>query len=347
MICINGRFLTQKLTGVHRFAFEMCKALKRLGVEFVVIAPKNVIASYKCDFEVKKIGRTTGHIWEQIELPLYMKKEYKNTLLLSFTGLGPIFRKNHISTIHDLAFIVNPAWYSKSYTLYYKFMTPILARNAKKIITVSNYSKREISKIYPVLKDKIYVIYNALSDMFNTTKVAENKVSEEYVLTVSSMDPRKNFPRLVEAFMKMENISHKLYIIGGRPANFEEIKFSNYSEDKIKFLGYVSDEKLVEYYKNASLFVYPSLFEGFGIPPLEAMSQGSPILLSDIEVLREVCGDTAFYCNPYDVDDIAEKITYALTNKEEVENKKMGYSEQLSKYSWDLSAMKLMELIKD
>lgn len=347
MICINGRFLTQKLTGVHRFAFEMCKALKRLGVDFVVIAPKNVISSYKCDFEVKTIGKTTGHIWEQMELPLYMRKEYKNTLLVSFTGLGPVFRKNHISTIHDLAFIVNPAWYSKTYTFYYKLMTPILARNAKKIITVSNYSKREISKIYPVLKDKIYVIYNALSDMFTSIKVSESKPVEEYVLTVSSMDPRKNFPRLVEAFMRMDKVPHKLYIIGGRPANFEEIKFSNYSEDKIKFLGYVSDEKLVEYYKNASLFVYPSLFEGFGIPPLEAMSQGTPILLSDIEVLREVSGDTAFYCDPYNVDDIAEKISYILLNANEVEEKKKGYAEQLARYSWDISASKLMNLIKE
>lgn len=346
-IFINGRFLTQRLTGVHRFAFEMCKAMKRIGADITVIAPQNVLESYKCEFKIVKIGKTSGHLWEQIELPLYMRKHHKNELLISFSGLGPVFRKNHISTIHDLAFIVNPAWYSKSYTFYYKLMTPILARNAKKIITVSNYSKKEISKIYPVLKNKIYVIYNALSDMFKSINVSKKKNDEEYVLTVSSMDPRKNFPRLVEAFMKLDKLPYKLYIIGGKPANFEDIKFSNYSEDKIKFLGYVADEQLVEYYKNASLFVYPSLFEGFGIPPLEAMSQDTPILLSDIEVLREVCGDTAFYCDPYNINDIAEKISYVLLNKGEAEKKVTGYPEQLSKYSWDLSAKKLMNLIKE
>lgn len=345
-IYINGRFLTQRLTGVHRFAFEMCKAMMRMGADITVIAPQNVLDSYKCEFKIVKIGKTSGHLWEQIELPLYMRKHHKNELLISFSGLGPVFRKNHISTIHDLAFIVNPAWYSRTYTLYYKLMTPILVRNAKKIITVSNYSKKEISRIYPIVSDKIHVIYNALSDKFKTCETEEvATIDEDYVLAVSSMDPRKNFPRLVDAFMQLENLPYKLYIIGGKPNNFGDMKFSKYREDKVKFLGYVSDNELVEYYKKASLFVYPSLFEGFGIPPLEAMSQGTPVLLSDIEVLREVCGDVAFYCNPYDINDIAEKIEYILSNKSEVIDKRKGYSALLSKYSWDESAEKLLENI--
>lgn len=346
-IYINGRFLTQRLTGVHRYAFEMCRALKRLGVDVIVVAPQNVLESYQCEFEIVKVGKTNGHFWEQVELPLYMNRNCKRELLISFSGLGPVFKKNHIATIHDLAFIVNPAWYSKAYYLYYKLMTPILARNAKSIVTVSYYSKKEISRIYPILKDKIHVIYNALSDKFKVNYIGEKSTPiDKYILSVSSMDPRKNFPRLVEAFMKLENIPYKLYIIGGKPKNFGEMIFSNYSEDRVKFLGYVSDDELVDYYKDASLFVYPSLFEGFGIPPLEAMSQGTPILLSDIEVLREVCGDVAFYCDPYDVDDIAKKIDFILSNNKEVLEKKSRYLDLLSKYSWDESAQKLFEIIK-
>lgn len=342
-VFINGRFLTQRATGVHRFAFEMCKALHRIGFEFTVVAPPKVLESYDVTFPIVTYGHTSSHFWEQVELPCFLRKN-GNPFLISFSGLGPIFYKRHIATIHDIAFLVNPAWYKKKYYVFYKFMTAPLARNAYGIITVSNFSKHELIEQYHLPDDKIRVIYNAVSSDFTANnKTSGGKDNTPYILAVSSMDPRKNFPRLISAFVKMNDNSRKLYIIGGVSPSFNNIEMPDYSKEHIKFLGYVSNEKLVEYYRNADLFVYPSLYEGFGIPPIEALSQNCPVLVSDIDVFHEVCDNAAFYCNPYSVDSICESMKYILSHPSEVSDKIKKAGDILERYGWDKSAKNLVE----
>ena len=111
---VNGRFLTQKITGINRFAYELCKALIALGTEIIIVAPKKIQPGYVLNCRVVQFGLLNGPLWEQVDLPFYLLR-HKNPLLLSFSGLGPIFYKNKIITIHDRAFLVNPSWYSKSY----------------------------------------------------------------------------------------------------------------------------------------------------------------------------------------------------------------------------------------
>lgn len=346
---VNGRFLSQRPSGVHRFAFEMCEALYRLGIDFTVVAPRDMHPSYNPHFKIVHVGKVSNHLWEQIVLPLFLLRQH-NPYLISFSGLGPVFYGRHIATIHDLAFIVNPKWYNALYAFYYRVMTPILARNARGIITVSNSSKDEIVRYLRVDENKIGVVYNAVSPLI-LSQTDDNDmqlpVTGPYILSVSSIDPRKNFLRLIESFNRLGDPNMKLVIVGGNSKSFSKMNFDESLLENVVFTGHVGNDELAAYYRNARLFVYPSLYEGFGIPPIESLSLGCPILLSDIAVFHEVCGDSAFYCDPMDVNSISSQIEYVLDHYD-VAMRKVAEAGDLSlKYSWDKSAQELADFIKE
>lgn len=343
-IIINGRFLTQKPTGVNRFAYEICKALQNLKLNFVLIVPKkHVLEDYDIsNFQIEYVEGFSSHLWDFISLPKYLGKIKCEYLLLTFTGLGPIFDKNHIVTVHDLAFLENPSWYSKKYYYFYKLFTPILIRRAKLVLTVSEFSKNEILKYYPFAKGKIEVIYNAISDSIIDRE--RKPISEKYFLAVSSIDPRKNFARLIAAFKKAHIPNIKLYIIGKYDRVFAMNNDLNVHVDNVEFLGYVDNIELARYYSNAIALIYPSLYEGFGIPPMEAIANKCPVLLSDIPVFHEIYGDSVKYFDPYDVDDISNKLKQAIgyVDSELYENMEL----MVSKYSWEKSANKILKILE-
>jgi glycosyltransferase involved in cell wall biosynthesis len=343
-IYINGRFLSHPMTGIPRFGYEMCLALQALSFPFTVVAPQNILPDYAIPFQLIQYGKGKSHVWEQIDLFRFVKSR-GNPLLLSFSGLGPVFYKNHIATIHDIAFMRHPEWFSTGYNLVYRTMTPLLARNVKKILTVSSFSKDEITDCLKINPSKIEVVYNALSASVCKPVDREGAPEERYILAVSSHDPRKNFIRIIRAFQELKIPGLKLYIIGNVSAVFNQENLDNHIDQNIRILGHVSDELLAYYYRHAGLFVYPSLYEGFGIPPLEAMSQGCPALLSDIPPLKEIYGDAAFYCCPEEVHSIAQGIHAILTDgmlRNSLIEK--GFKKALQ-YSWEQSAKKVMKIV--
>ena len=347
MIYINGRFLTQPMTGVERYAYNMCKALAELGQSFAIVCPHKPIQScYDTSlFNIVHYGFGNSHFWEQCVLPFFFlnKKDY---IVISFTGLGSIFIRPKIMTIHDLAFLKNPSWYSKTYYLYYKLMTPLAVKTSKQIITVSNFSKEEILYFYPFLKsDQISVLYNAI-DQHLFKKLSDIQLPQErFALCVSSIDPRKNFARLIEAYKDINDI--KLFIIGNYNKVFREQELSNSISNNIRFLGRVSDEELVKLYNQAECFIFPTLYEGFGLPPLEAMACGCPVIVSDIPVEREICGDAAIYFNPLCINDIHDTITQYLEKtsviKEEICPK--GHANTM-RFSWEKSAKRVVGILE-
>ena len=138
LIIINGRFLSQRMTGIQRFAYEICCALQHIGVKFVLLAPKNIETSYHIDqLPIKIVGGRGSHYWEQVTLPFYIKHHYRGSVLISLSGLTPIFYKYNILTIHDTSYLLRPRSYSWLYCKYYQLMTPLVAKRALKIITVS------------------------------------------------------------------------------------------------------------------------------------------------------------------------------------------------------------------
>ncbi|MDR3059654.1 MAG: glycosyltransferase family 4 protein [Prevotella sp.] len=348
MFVVNGRYLTQKATGVHRYAFEICNKLHEMGVDFHVAIPQEIDPGYKFTFKTVKCGSLNTHMWEQISLPRYLKS-IGSPLLISFTGCGPLNYDNQIMTIHDVSHERYPQWFSKNYYRFYHFMMPRIGRKAHAVLTVSEFSKDEIVDTLGLDKDKIHVIHSNVPFHNKPSKdeilnFRRNPDAERYIIAVSSMDPRKNFVRLVEAFDKIEDKSVKLYIIGMSFKAFNTPDLQKLINERVHLPGYIPDEALQAMYQNALLSVYPSLYEGFGLPPLESMTYGCPAINSSIPALREVSEDAALYVDPYDVEDMTIKINQLLEDESLRQALRLRGLEQIKKYSWDKSAKRVYEL---
>jgi len=347
-IFVNSRFLTQKITGSQRFAIEISKQLKKLQPDrFIFVAPKNIIQKEIAkDLDAKIIGFNTGHIWEQLDLPLYLKKN-GIPLLLNLVNTAPLLYNNKATVIHDISWHHFPKSVSKKFYYCYKFLIPKIINSSKYVFTVSHFSKNDIIK-FANLKLKIDVVYNSVSKNFKKIDFSKDKI----ILSVSSLQPYKNLSSLIRAFIKLKNkydfAEYKLVLIGGiNNAVFSKTDIFKLTENRtdIIFTGYIDDESLVEYYNKSFLFVLPSFFEGFGIPPLEAMACGCPCVVSNAASLPEVCGDAAYYVNPYDVEDIARGIEKVLTDENlRQELIKKGF-ENVKRFSWEKSARKIIEIL--
>lgn len=348
MFVVNGRFLTQKATGVHRYAFEICNKLQEWGVDFYVAVPKEINPDYKFLFKTVVCGSLKTHLWEQISLPRYLKKQ-GNPLLISFSGCGVLNYSNQIITIHDVSHEKHPEWFSKNYCRYYGFMFPPIIKKSHAILTVSEFSKKEIMDVFDVSADKIHVVHSNVP--FHNTPSSEEilnyippKDTEKYIITVSSMDPRKNFVRLVEAFDNLKDKTIKLYIIGMQFKAFNTPDLQKLISENVVLPGYISDEELQKMYQNALFSIYPSLYEGFGLPPLESMTYGCPAIVADIPALKEISQDAVIYANPLDVNDMTAKMDLLVENADLRQQLRLKGLEQIKNYSWDKSAKQVLEI---
>lgn len=216
-------------------------------------------------------------------------------------------------------------------------MTPLAVRTSKHVLTVSRFSKSEILRFYSFVKsDDVTVAYGAADEAFQPNSSIQPS-AEPFVLAVSSLDPRKNFSSLISAFQGINGC--RLYIVGSHNRVFTTGDVLSQQLPSVKFLGRVTDDELIRLYNQASCFVFPSVYEGFGLPPIEAMHCGCPVLVSDIPVLREVCGDAAVYFNPYDIDSIHNAINRFVEKQTEFRAtmQAKGY-ENAKRFSWELTA---------
>jgi glycosyltransferase involved in cell wall biosynthesis len=330
------------MTGVQRFSYNLTLELINNFAEYRLIIPQNsAIFNLKVSKEkIIKCGKKDGFFWEQIELPFFLKKN-GNPLLISFSGLGPINYKNKISTIHDLSFIDNPKWFKLSYYILYRIFTPIIIRQSKKILTVSNFSKDEIISKFYYAKNKTEVIYNAVHSKLQDFSLTEKK---KIILSVGSLDPRKNLRVLVDSFLKWNNYEYRLYILGGGNKSFSKLNLPKH--ERVIYLGYVKDDELEKYYLKSEIFIYPSLYEGFGLPPIEAMSYGIPVIVSDRTSLPEVCADAAYYINPSSTSSIIKALNDLVTNKELQRDLVNRGFKNLDRFSWVKSAKIVDEIVK-
>jgi glycosyltransferase involved in cell wall biosynthesis len=356
-VYINGRYLTQKQTGVQRNAHQLTKNASIYFPEIIVLVPKQEInTSYDLEgLNLVKIGYNKGIIWEQLDLPLFLSSKGKD-LLVNLTNTAPVTYSNQIVSIMDMSTFINPSWFSKSFAYYYKFLIPKIAKKAKIILTISKSSKNDIFKYLNVSKEKVKVIYCSVSSQFKTNKVDSaassqilGKISIEkggFFLAVSSLDPRKNFNSLIEAYLNFKNPQIKLVIVGSKNSLFGESKLLEESlSENIIFTGYLSDDELVVLYQFALCFIYPSLYEGFGIPPLEAMACSCPVIVSNTSSLPEVCGSAAIYINPYDINSITNAMNEVSENEELRNSLITEGKKQLMKFSWQESGRTLVEEI--
>ncbi|WP_026464818.1 glycosyltransferase family 4 protein [Adhaeribacter aquaticus] len=348
LLIVNARFLTQPLTGVQRFAVEISLQLKRLLPNIIFVSPKNILQKdIALELNVQTFGRFTSHLWEQLELPFFLKKE-KNAVLLNLCNTAPLFYNRNIVTIHDIAFQINPQWFSPAFVKLYNFLIPRIAKKSLEVITVSNCSKQALVEYTQIPEEKVNVIYNGISKVFTTLNGEGNKaVPEDFILAVSSIDPRKNFISLVKAFKGLNIKGLNLVVVGSESKVFSDTNLKEEIQNcpSIIFTGYLPDTELATLYRKAKIFVYPSIYEGFGIPPLEAMASGSPTIVSNTASLPEICGEASLYVNPLDVKEIMMRISQLYFDVALQKTLTEKGLKQIQKYSWEKSAKQVEAVI--
>lgn len=322
-VSVNGRFLSQKMTGVQRVAYNFSCELQQLsqnsGQKMSLYVPPNALQSgisSSLDFQILGAPKPYSLFWEQIILPFvaYKNKEF----LLNFGNVGPLILKKQAVMIHDMAVFRNPSWFSPIFVAYYKFVLPILARRSTFIMTVSNFSKREIIKFLKIDPSKVLVLPLWLSGLFEQV-MSQDPIPDKdpYMLSVATLDPRKNHASLFTAYSDFLEDKLSLFVVGETSKLFaEDRSFETHSNNiKISFVGRCSDHELIKLYRKASFFCNLSFYEGFNLTALEAMACGCPLLLSDIPVHREVCQDAALYAQAEDIADIRKKMLLITEDK--------------------------------
>lgn len=312
VIYINARFLGQTITGVQLYAREICRHLsQRESCRFVLIAPTGTLLPPEMShLDFVTIGKTKGYSWEQIELPGYLKKR-GSPLLINLCNTAPLLYKNQFVTIHDLAFLHHPEWFSKSFAAVYKFLIPRIAKRARKVITVSQTIKRQLINQMHIKQQDICVIGNGLQN--DVLQSNAEGVKEKILFTVGSINPRKNLRTLIQAFELANPADYKLVICGAGNHVFGKEKMK-VSTPNIIFAGYMDNATMITHYKKAEVFISLSLDEGFGIPVLEAAYFNCKLLLSDIEVYQELYGEMATFINPTDVMAVSNAISQLVQN---------------------------------
>jgi len=355
-ICyINGRFLSQEATGVQRYAEELVRTLDVMidsgeiaDGRFVILAPKNV--KQKLDLRhipVKLVGLFSGHLWEQVELPRYARCGF----LINLCNTAPLAQRRQIVTIHDAGVHALPGSYSFLFRLWYRILLSRLGKTASQILTVSDFSRDELGRHIGISPDKIRAIHHGSDHI--AAAAAEDYIIERaglagrpFLLAASSINLRKNFQGLLLALELLGPVDFDIVIAGGiNPRVFGEMTIR--IPENIRRLGYVTNGELKSLYRHATAFIYPSFYEGFGLPPLEAMACGCPVIVSDIPPHHEVCGEAALYCDPYNINDIADKISRTMNDSDLRRQLSALGLKRAENFNWRKSAGEFYDIVKE
>ena len=330
-IALNARFYAHRPTGMQRYAIELTN---RLRDDLDVIRPNRPL---------KGAG---GHLWEQLYLPAVCR----GRLLWSPNNTGPIAIRRQVCTIHDLIPLDHPEWFNPRFAKWYQWLFPRLAPRLQHVIAISEFTKQRIVELLNVDPRRITVVPNGVDPQFtprleheiSAMRATLGIASPSYLLSVSSLEPRKNLARLFEAWERVaDRVPREVHlVVAGAQASstvFSGVKFDRLPP-RVHFTGYVAQDQLPVLYSGALAFVYPSLYEGFGLPPLEAMSCGTAVVTSDGTSLREVVGDAAVLVDPLDVDSIADGIRRMVESGALRQRLAQAGLERARQLTWDNSA---------
>jgi len=399
-IGIDARFFGPKDKGYGRYTKQLIGNLEKADREnqYFVFLRKNSWEEYKPEnpnFK-KVLADYKWYGWkEQIFLPIQLKKHKLD--LVHFTHFNvPIlysapwfsFKRNFqrkrkfIVTIHDLTLrhfstrkksLKNLFFYPFK-NLAYRIVLRHAIKNSKRIIAISEHTKKDILKHYKVNPDKIKVIYDGVQENFKfktflsarqvlnpgLSPNLKSQIKKPYLLYVGNAYPHKNLKRLILAFEKLveDNLDYQLILVGGDDYFYKRLKLKiknclfvdkagkSETKDRISLPGFVSDKELDSLYRNATLYIFPSLCEGFGLPALEAMIRKLPVISSNFTCLPEILGKAVLYFNPLDVNDIAQTIKKALLNESLRKNLIEKGLKQIEKYNWRKTAKETLDLYK-
>ncbi len=354
----------EKKVGIGEYAYELLRVFhdfkfKNDNLRFIIYLknpPRSEMPTPTSNFTYKMVG--PKKMWTQFALPLNLFLGKRPDIFFSPSHYAPRFSPiPTVISIMDLSYIHFPELFAKKDLYQLVNWTKYSVKNAKKIFTISNFSKNDIIKTYQVPEGNVIATHLGIKVQNSKSKIKTMDdlskkfgIKKDYILFVGTLQPRKNIERLIEAFSKIQKDQLQLVIVGKRGWLYEDILKApeKYKvENKVKFLDFVEDEDLPGLYKNALCFVLPSLYEGFGLPVLEAMRQGCPVLISNVSSLPEVGGEAAMYFDPENVDNITKALEKVIASEKlRQEMIKKGY-EQVKKFSWEKTAKKTLEVLQE
>jgi len=350
--------------GIGTYIRNLLRQLARLDrdTEFVLLCrPEDVASLSSLAANFRPIVETAANysIAEQVRVPLALQRERVTLFHAPHYVLPPLVRCRSVVTIHDCIHLMFPQYLPSRMALAYaRTSIRLAAHRATRVLTVSESSKRDILRFVDTEPDKIDVIYNAFDDRFGiepreeeVVRVRERyQLHDEFVLYAGNVKPHKNLERLIEAFdrVRKRGLDHlKLVIIGDEISKYTSLRRAVHQHQLhkyVRFLGYLPEETLAVMYRLAGVFVFPSLYEGFGLPPLEAMASGTPVVTSNVSSLPEVAGDAAVLVDPYDPDSIAGGIERVLTDenvRRDLRRKGLARAQQ---FSWEASIKRVRDI---
>ena len=370
-IGINAIFLVAgEGGGIERYLRNIIKALKKLDHEneYIIFTNKDNTGTFDLGDNfteyftpVSARFRLMKILWEQFLLPFQVKAAGID-VLFSPGNISPLFVScPSVVVIHDLIPFVRSDNFSKIELCALRFLLRLTAKMATRIITISRSSEREIMSQFQISSDRISVIYLACDQNFFYSQPSAEETGKlkkqygikgDFVLCTASTRPYKNIDRLLLAFSilkKRHAVKHRLVLVGasGRHHRFllKMVADLGLNEDVV-FTGFVPDKVLPALYSAASVFVYPSLYEGFGLPILEAMACGTPVVASNITSMPEVVGDAGLMFDPYDVEEMCKRI-YRILSNEERRNKLIAKGKQrVREFSWEKTAMEVVNVLQ-
>lgn len=318
-IVVNGRFLSRRITGVERHGREILRHIGNLSR--LERMPQNGLL---------------GHAWEQFILPRRLKRE---SVLWSPANTGPLLVKRQALTVHDLSVLEHREWFQASFAFWYLLFVPILARRARVLFTPSEHVQRKLARRFG--RQDVVVTPNGVdvSRFRPGAKQSQYQLPARYVLFVGTLEPRKNLKALLQAWVQVhEDFQDTWLVIAGTQSKVHRTDHLPASVPHIVYLGYVEESALPGLYANAVLFVMPSLDEGFGLPALEAMACGTPVIVSNGGALPEVVCDAGLVFDLSDPDGLTQSMRQCLQDRElrlSLQEKGLAHAQD---FSWKKTA---------
>ncbi|RMH79345.1 MAG: glycosyltransferase family 1 protein [Acidobacteria bacterium] len=361
-ILINATFMHDNPTGLGVYTREILEALLERDREVKAVVPKSYRNSeYKNRFILAPDTITPGKGFKNnllrimwLQLGLLKAAAGKSALIYSTVPEGLVYTTKNIKqiiTVHDLLPFRYPEEYPRI-RYYMRFLLPRIIRSSTKVVCISENTKKDLVEYYGIEEhDKLVVIYpGANLKRFSTYEKEEKGAtdSEEYVLYVGALRRYKNVLKLIKAIERLKDFNLKLLIVGDNRGGYYK-ELTDYVRNRgiehlVSFLGYVDDKTLTNLYRGAKAFVFPSLYEGFGLPPLEAMACGCPVIASNTSSIPEACGDAAIYFDPEDIEDMAKKIHLVLYNQNLRSLLIKKGIERAKKFTWEKTAERILNL---
>ncbi len=355
---INGKFLAQPVTGVQRYAIHILEKMDSLIADgywtplqpLVLLVPdrREITTPAYRYLQIYKVSAGNLHAWEQIRLPLAAR----GRMLLNLAGSAPLLKFGQICTFHDTAVFDYPSAYSPVFTRWYRLVFAVQGKLSRRLLTVSEFSKSRLVKHLGVRPEKIGVVNSAADHI--RSQVGEESVlgklgvtSGKYLLAVGSANPTKNFPRLIEAFAAMPDANAQLVVVGGsNSAVFADTAKVARDDPRIVRAGRLTDAELKSLYTHARAYVFPSVYEGFGLPPIEAMLCGCPVIAANAASIPEICGSAAAYFDPLSPESMREAMGRALRDDGWLNQLRVAGQVRAQCFSWHHAATGLLRQLE-